>query len=124
LEQHEKRRLPCSGSERPANQRITADYRRSRVLSSLTTPARRWVAILCHSFSETSSQIIPLKGRTDLRAASAARPFNGAAPTKLNRDLTFVQNNGPTFIYGIDETKHVVKAGLNFRFGGYGYRGY
>jgi hypothetical protein len=25
-------------------------------------------------------------------------------------------------IYGIDETKHVVKAGLNFRFGGYGYR--
>ncbi len=41
-----------------------------------------------------------------------------------NRDLTFVQNNGQTFIYGIDETKHVVKAGLNFRFGGYGYRGY
>jgi outer membrane immunogenic protein len=39
-----------------------------------------------------------------------------------NRDLTFVQNNGLTFIYGIDETKHVVKAGLNFRFGGYGYR--
>jgi len=41
-----------------------------------------------------------------------------------NRDLTFVQNNGRTFIYGIDETKHVVKAGLNFRFGGYGYRSY
>jgi outer membrane immunogenic protein len=36
-----------------------------------------------------------------------------------NRDLTFVQNNGRTFIYGIDETKHVVKAGLNFRFGGW-----
>jgi outer membrane immunogenic protein len=41
-----------------------------------------------------------------------------------NRDRTFVQNNGLTFIYGIDETKHVVKAGLNFRFGGYGYRSY
>jgi outer membrane immunogenic protein len=41
-----------------------------------------------------------------------------------NRDLTFVQNNGGTFIYGIDETKHVVKAGLNFRFGGYGYGRY
>jgi outer membrane immunogenic protein len=40
------------------------------------------------------------------------------------RDLTFVQNIGGTFIYGIDETKHVVKAGLNFRFGGYGYRSY
>ena len=36
------------------------------------------------------------------------------------RDLTFVQNNGGTFIDGIKETKHVVKAGLNFRFGGYG----
>jgi outer membrane immunogenic protein len=41
-----------------------------------------------------------------------------------NRDRTFVQNNGLTFIYGIDETKHVVKAGLNLRFGGYGYRFY
>jgi outer membrane immunogenic protein len=40
------------------------------------------------------------------------------------RDLTFVQNNRGTFIYGIDETKHVVKAGLNFRFGGYCYRTY
>jgi len=36
-----------------------------------------------------------------------------------NRDLNFVQNNGLTFSYGIDETKHVVKAGLNFRFGGW-----
>jgi outer membrane immunogenic protein len=36
------------------------------------------------------------------------------------RDLTFRQNLGGTFIYGIDETKHVVKAGLNFRFGGWG----
>jgi opacity protein-like surface antigen len=36
-----------------------------------------------------------------------------------NRDLTFVQNNGRTFVYGIDETKHVLKAGLNFRFGGW-----
>jgi outer membrane immunogenic protein len=36
------------------------------------------------------------------------------------RDLTFTQNLGGTFIYGIDETKHVVKAGLNFRFGGWG----
>jgi outer membrane immunogenic protein len=35
------------------------------------------------------------------------------------RDLTFRQNLGGTFIYGIDETKHVVKAGLNFRFGGW-----
>jgi outer membrane immunogenic protein len=35
------------------------------------------------------------------------------------RDLAFVQNIGGTFIYGIDETKHVVKAGLNFRFGGW-----
>jgi outer membrane immunogenic protein len=35
------------------------------------------------------------------------------------RDLSFRQNFGGTFIYGIDETKHVVKAGLNFRFGGW-----
>jgi outer membrane immunogenic protein len=41
-----------------------------------------------------------------------------------NRDLTFLQNNARTFTYGIDETKHVVKAGLNFRFGGYGYGRY
>src|SRR6266511_430364 len=40
------------------------------------------------------------------------------------RDLAFRQNLGGTFIYGIDETKHVVKAGLNFRFGGYGYGAY
>ena len=37
-----------------------------------------------------------------------------------NRDLTFVQNNGLTFISGIDETKSVLKGGLNFRFGGWG----
>jgi outer membrane immunogenic protein len=42
-----------------------------------------------------------------------------------NRDLAFLQNNRRTFIYGIDETKHVVKAGLNFRFGGWtGAAGY
>jgi outer membrane immunogenic protein len=34
-------------------------------------------------------------------------------------DLTFVDNIG-TFIYGIDETKSVVKAGINLRFGGWG----
>ena len=36
------------------------------------------------------------------------------------RDLTFVENEGDTFIEGIDETKSVLKAGLNFRFGGRG----
>jgi outer membrane immunogenic protein len=35
-----------------------------------------------------------------------------------SRDLSFV---GTTpFVFGIDETKSVVKAGLNFRFGGWG----
>ncbi len=36
-----------------------------------------------------------------------------------NRDLTFTGLGGP-FVYGIDETKSVVKAGLNLRFGGWG----
>jgi outer membrane immunogenic protein len=36
------------------------------------------------------------------------------------RDLTFIENEGDTFIEGIDETKSVLKAGLNFRFGGWG----
>jgi outer membrane immunogenic protein len=35
-----------------------------------------------------------------------------------SRDLTFAGTGGP-FIYGIDETKSVLKAGLNFRFGGW-----
>ena len=34
------------------------------------------------------------------------------------RDLSFVGND--PFIYGIDETKSVLKAGLNFRLGGWG----
>ena len=36
-----------------------------------------------------------------------------------SRDLTFAGTGGP-FIYGIDETKSVLKAGLNFRLGGWG----
>jgi outer membrane immunogenic protein len=36
-------------------------------------------------------------------------------------DLTFVQAGGAPFhIFGIDESKSVLKAGLNFRFGGWG----
>jgi outer membrane immunogenic protein len=34
--------------------------------------------------------------------------------------ITFVDNDPDTFLYDIDETKSVVKAGLNFRFGGWG----
>jgi len=37
-----------------------------------------------------------------------------------SRDLTFIQNGTIPFTYGIDETKSVLKAGLNFRFGGWG----
>jgi outer membrane immunogenic protein len=33
------------------------------------------------------------------------------------KDVLFIQNDGFTFNYGIKETKDVVKAGLNFRFG-------
>jgi outer membrane immunogenic protein len=36
------------------------------------------------------------------------------------RDLTFVEPDAETYIAGIDETKSVLKAGLNFRFGGWG----
>ena len=36
------------------------------------------------------------------------------------RDLLFVDNTPGTFIYGIDERKSVLKAGLNLRFGGWG----
>jgi outer membrane immunogenic protein len=36
-----------------------------------------------------------------------------------SRDLTLVSQFGP-FTYGIDETKSVLKAGLNFRLGGWG----
>jgi outer membrane immunogenic protein len=36
-----------------------------------------------------------------------------------SRDFTFVGNGAP-FVYGIDETKSVLKAGLNFRLGGWG----
>ena len=41
-----------------------------------------------------------------------------------DRDVIFLQNNGFTSNVGIKETKDVVKAGLNFRFGGYGYGAY
>ena len=34
-----------------------------------------------------------------------------------SRDLTFVDNFGGTYVYGIDETKSVVKAGINLRWG-------
>jgi outer membrane immunogenic protein len=38
-----------------------------------------------------------------------------------NRELTFNSSAGGVFhIFGIDETKSVLKAGLNFRFGGWG----
>ena len=36
-----------------------------------------------------------------------------------NRDVAFV-SPGDTFAVGIDETKSVLKAGINFRFGGWG----
>jgi outer membrane immunogenic protein len=36
------------------------------------------------------------------------------------RDLTFVENTGFTFVYGIKETKSVFKVGLNLRWGGGG----
>jgi outer membrane immunogenic protein len=35
-----------------------------------------------------------------------------------DRNVTFIQNDGSTFTEGIKETKNVVKAGLNLRFGG------
>jgi outer membrane immunogenic protein len=35
------------------------------------------------------------------------------------RDITFVDNGPGSFIYGIDERKSVLKAGLNLRFGGW-----
>jgi outer membrane immunogenic protein len=37
-----------------------------------------------------------------------------------DRNVTFLENTGFTYTAGIKETKNVVKAGLNFRFGGYG----
>jgi outer membrane immunogenic protein len=37
-----------------------------------------------------------------------------------DRDITFLQNTGVPFTEGIKETKSVVKAGLNLRFGGWG----
>jgi outer membrane immunogenic protein len=36
-----------------------------------------------------------------------------------SRDISFVDVNVGSFVYGIDETKSVVKAGLNLRFGGW-----
>jgi outer membrane immunogenic protein len=36
-----------------------------------------------------------------------------------SRDISFSDVGGFSYLYGIDETKSVVKAGLNLRFGGW-----